>query len=136
MTRSFLLPLLRFGLVGGFVTAVVYVVFIALLKLGMHYLPASACGWAVGVGLNYVLSRLFTFAVKERAHAREFMAFAVGALLQLALGLACYALLMGRLKLGATPAFLINLVVTASFSFLFMRQVVFRRAVAALARDA
>ena len=135
MRRSFLLPLLRFGVVGGAVTTIVYVVFIALLRAGMHYLSASAVGWAVGVGLSYGLNRAFTFAAKTPARPGEFVLFVVGAVLQLGLGLACYALLMGRLHLGATPAFLLNLVVTASFSFLFMRQLVFRRAVLALSRD-
>jgi hypothetical protein len=51
----------------------------------------------------------------------------LGSLLQLGLGLGGYALLIGRLRLDATPAFILNTAVTATFNFLFLRFVTFRR---------
>ena len=119
--------ILRFGLVGGFVTGVVYLAFIGMLKLGVHYLGAAALGWALGLVLSYVLNRNFTFAVKHKASPREYRAFVATYLLQLGLGQFTYWLLMGVLKLGPTVSFLVNLVFTASVSFVFMRWVVFRK---------
>jgi putative flippase GtrA len=127
MNRSLLNNLARFVLVGGFVTGVVYLVFIGLLKLGVYYLIASAIGWAVGVGISYVLNRSFTFGVTHKAQPREFGAFVAGYLLQLAVGQFTYWLLMGAIGLGPTLSFLCNLVFT-TISFVFMRWVVFRRA--------
>lgn len=121
----------RFGLVGGFVTGVVYLAFIGMLNLGVHYLVAAALGWALGLGISYVLNRSFTFAVKHKANRREYAAFIATYLLQLGLGQLTYWILMGLLDLGPTVSFLVNLVFTASVSFVFMRWVVFRKPVEA-----
>jgi len=52
--------------------------------------------------------------------------------LQFAVGSCGYAILIGRLGLSPTPAFLVNLVATAATSFLFMRFVVFRPVIGAV----
>ena len=127
MNRGLLNSILRFGLVGGFVTGLVYLSFVGMIRLGVHYLAASAIGWAFGVGISYALNRTFTFAVPERARPKEFGAFVGGYALQLGLGTFAYWVLMGLLHLGPTVSFLINLVFTSTFSFVFMRWVVFRR---------
>jgi putative flippase GtrA len=119
--------ILRFGLVGGGVTGLVYLVFMGLLKLGLPYLIAATIGWATGVGISYVFNRSFTFAVASKAKPKEFGAFVGGYLLQLGLGLFLYWVLMGVLGLNATVAFVLNVGFTAVFSFVFMRWVVFRR---------
>jgi len=65
--------------------------------------------------------------VPHKPKPKEFGAFVGGYLLQLGLGLFLYWLLMGVLGLEPTIAFLLNVAVTALFSFVFMRWVVFRR---------
>jgi putative flippase GtrA len=125
--KALVKTLARFGLVGGVVTAVVYLAFIGLLRLGVHYLVAATAGWAIGVGLSYGLNRSFTFAVETRANPRELGAFVGGYLLQLGLGLAAYGMLIGVLGFNPTLAFLVNLGLTSTFSFAFMRWVVFHR---------
>ena len=127
MTRPLLKNLIRFGLVGGLVTGLVYLAFKGLLALHVHYLLAAAIGWALGVVISYVLNRSFTFEVAHKAQPKEFGTFVGGYLLQLAVGQATYWVLMGQLRLGADLAFLCNLVFTTSISFIFMRWVVFRR---------
>jgi putative flippase GtrA len=126
MRRVLARSLWRFLLVGGFNTLVVYLVFKGLLALGLHYLAAAALGWAVGVGISYVLNRGFTFEVTHKPHSREFAVFVGGYLLQLAVGQLAYWVLMGVLGLSADIAFLCNLVITTAISFAFMRFVVFR----------
>lgn len=131
MSRALLKKILRFGLVGGFVTGLVYLVFKAMLALGIHHLVAATIGWAAGVGISYVLNRSFTFGVTHRAEPKEFGAFVGGYLLQLGLGLTTYWVLMDLIGLSADLAFVANLFITSTFSFVFMKLVVFRGRTAA-----
>lgn len=120
--------LLRFGITGGVTTGVTYLGFLGLSRLGWHYLPAGVVSWAGGMLVSFLMHRRFTFGIRTQARqGREFGAFVGGALLQLGLGLAGYAVLIGQMKIATTPAFIINLVSTASFSFLFMSLVAFRK---------
>ena len=47
-SRAFLKSLFRFALVGGGITAAVYVAFRLLLKAGLDPVPASALCWLLG----------------------------------------------------------------------------------------
>jgi putative flippase GtrA len=117
----------RFGLVGGFVTGVVYLVFIGLIQIGAHYLTAQAWSWLVGLALGYGLNRTFTFAVAKRVGLVELLLYLSCYLLQYALGAIGFWLWIDQLHFGPTLAFVCNVVITTIFSFVFMRGVVFRR---------
>lgn len=120
--------LIRFGLTGVLTTALSYIGFIGLIRLGAYYELASVASWALGLVLGFAVNRRFTFGVSgSDRRKRDFSLYLVGSLLQLGLGLAGYALLIGRLGLEATPAFVLNTAVTASFNFPFLRYVTFRR---------
>ena len=118
--------LASFGAIGAAITLLNYVVFTGLIRLGVHYLLASAVGWALGLSVSYVLNRRLTFAVRRAYSVREAATFVGGYVLQFGLGSAVYALLIGGLKLDPSLAFLINLVVVSTFSYTFMRRVTFR----------
>jgi putative flippase GtrA len=121
--------LVRFGLTGALTTALSYVVFVGLIRLGLHYAIASVVSWGLGLVVGFAVNRRFTFGISgANRRGRDFSLYMVGALLQLGIGLTGYALLIGRLGLDATPAFVLNTAVTASFNFLFLRFVTFRRA--------
>jgi putative flippase GtrA len=121
--------LLRFGLTGLLTTAIAYAVMAGLTHLGVFYLVAATASWAASLCIGFAINRRFTFQIRGAEQSkRDFGFYALGAVLQLLLGWAGYAVLMGELRLGVTPAFAINLIFTASFSFLFMRFVTFRRA--------
>ncbi len=124
--RAFLGSLFRFALVGGGITAAVYVAFQLLLHLGMDPVPASALCWLFGLGLGYVLNKRVTFELRRGATVAEVATFLAGYGVQLLIGMGGYALLMKRWKLDATVSFVLVTGVTAAFSFLFMRFVVFR----------
>lgn len=99
------------------------------MRSGVHYALASVAAWAASLGLGFMLNRRFTFGISgdaQRLH--DFVVYLTGAVLQLLVGLAGYAVLIGGLKWGATPAFGANIVVTTVFSFLFQRFITFRRA--------
>ena len=124
-----MIRLVRFGLTGVLTTALSYGVFIGLIRLGAYYEVASVASWALGLALGFAINRRFTFGISGAdSRKRDLLLYVAGSLLQLGLGLAGYALLIGRLGLGATPAFVLNTAVTASFNFLFLRFVTFRRA--------
>lgn len=118
-----------FGMAGAVTTGLTYLVFVAAMGTGLHYVLASVSAWASGLVLSYGLNKRFTFLRKSRANAAEATSFLGGYGLQLLLGTAGYAVLIGGLGLKPTPAFLINLVLTSGFSFLFMHLVVFRQPV-------
>ncbi|MBS0172538.1 MAG: GtrA family protein [Nitrospira sp.] len=73
----------RFLFVGGFATALQYVILISLVQgWGVDAVAASTAGFLVSAIFNYVLNRRFTF-ISEVAHARafpRFIAVAVGGL--------------------------------------------------------
>jgi putative flippase GtrA len=120
--------LIRFGLTGALTTALSYVVFVSLIRLRMYYEAASAASWAIGLVVGFAANRRFTFGISGAdRRKRDFTLYILGSLLQLGLGLAGYALLIGRLRLDPTPAFILNTSVTATFNFLFLRFVTFRR---------
>jgi putative flippase GtrA len=120
--------LIRFALTGALTTVLSYVGFIGLIRLGAYYELASVVSWALGLVLGFAVNRRFTFGISGAdRRTRDLSLYIVGSLLQLGLGMAGYALLIGRLGLAATPAFVLNTAVTASFNFLFLRFVTFRR---------
>jgi putative flippase GtrA len=121
--------LIRFGLTGLVTTAIAYVVFVGLIHIGVHYLPAATVAWAASLTVGFVVNRRFTFGIAgAERRKRDFGLYVVGAVLQLLVSLGGYALLIGQLRLAATPAFAVNLVATTSFSYLFLSLVTFRRA--------
>jgi len=119
----------KFGITGLIGAGVSYLLFIACLSV-MSYAPAAVLSWAGTIGFGFLANRRFTFGIKGRVRRRQHAFFyAVGAILQLGLGLAGYALLLGRLKWDPTLAFLVNTAVNAAFGFAFQSLGTFRNEV-------
>ncbi len=116
---------MRFGLVGAGLTLLSYLTFVGLIHVGVQFLAASTIVWAIGVCISYALNRRFTFKAGNRPNLPEFGRFLVGYILQFLLASAIYIILIGRLGLKPTPAFLINLVATSSTNFVYMKLVAF-----------
>lgn len=125
--RAILQRAVKFGFAGALSTGVAYVTLILMLRV-MHYLPAAALSWLASAGVGFVVNRRFTFGiVGSEGRARDLSLFLAGSGLQLALAMAGYAVLLGRMHLDPTIAFAANLVFTTLFSFAFMNLVTFRR---------
>lgn len=124
--------LIRFGLVGGLNTGLMYLLFKGLLALHVHYLLAGAICWVVGVSINFVLHRAFTFQLTHKADLREAASFVATYLLQLVVGQVTYWLMIGQMRISPDIAFVCNLLVTTAISFTIMRWVVFRHRPAAV----
>jgi putative flippase GtrA len=128
MNRAMLQRLLRFVMTGGLTTAVAYVTWMLLLNV-VTYPFATALAWIVAVAIGFVVNRRFTFGIAgPERRAADFGLFLVGALGQLVIGEVGYYVTIGRLGMAPTGAFLINLVLNTTFSFLFLNFVTFRRA--------
>ncbi len=116
--------LLSFAAVGLAATAAHYVVLVTLVELiGMGPIPATTCGYAVGITVSYVLNRRYTFAA--RGGLRQFAKFAtlylVGAVLNGAVmsGLMKVGIWYLWAQIGATA-------LVMSWNFLGARYLVFR----------
>jgi putative flippase GtrA len=117
-----------FGVAGSIATVVSYLGFIGLLKV-TNYVVAATGSWVLGVACGFALNRRFTFGISGPAGQGKHLAlFLLGAVLQYGLAMVGYAILLGRLQLNPSLAFIINLPITTSFSFAFQNLVVFRRA--------
>jgi putative flippase GtrA len=117
----------RFLISGAALTLLAYLIFAGLLALGLHYLIASTAAWVAGIVVSYFLNKGFTFELGRAFVWREFLTLAAGYGLQFLLASLGYVVLIDGLGFQPTPAFLINVVIVAGFSFLFMQFVVFRR---------
>jgi len=62
--------LLRFALVGVTNTALSYVLYLALLRVGAPVAPAAAIAFAAGAANGYALNRRWTFAARDSGRAR------------------------------------------------------------------
>lgn len=118
---------LRFGLVGCLTTGLSIGLFLILMRLGAHYLAASTLAWAAGLSVSFVLNKRFTFDLRTPTTIGEAAAFAGGYVLQLVLSWIGYAVLIDGLTVEPARAAVLVTAAVAVFSFLFMRQAVFRR---------
>lgn len=122
--------LIRFGLVGLLTTGLNFVVFVLLVRLGLHYLIAATAGWGGGLFASFVLNRTFTFALPGPATIGEGARFFGTYVFQLLLGSAGYVVLIDGLGFDPVHAFFINLILVSLFSFTCMKLYVFRPAAA------
>jgi putative flippase GtrA len=118
---------IRFVMTGGLTTVVSYVCTMLLFRV-MSLTPAVVIAWLLTVAVGFTVNRRFTFGIVGREkRGQDFGLFAVGALLQLAIGLTGYWVTIGKLGLDKSLAFLIVLVLNTSFGFAFQSLVTFRR---------
>jgi putative flippase GtrA len=124
MMRAQLLRIARFGAVGGAVTLLTYLVFLACIAMGTHYLVASLSAWAAGVVVGFIAHRSVTF--DDRGAWQGQVVRYVGVyLLQLLFGTATLAALIDLAGLAPWQAYPVNVVFTATFSFVLMSVTVF-----------
>ena len=120
--------LMRFGLTGALTTAIAFAVFMGLTGLRVHYLIANVASWSSALTVGFVVNRRFTFGIAgPERRKRDLALYVTGALLQLFLASAGYALLIGKLRLDRGIAFALNLTMTSTVNFLYLRFVAFRR---------
>jgi putative flippase GtrA len=124
--------LFRFGVVGGGMTLLNYLVFIAVVRLGWGYLAGATIAWVTTVSISYCLNRRFTFRCAGWGGLRDLFGYVAGYVLQFLVSLAGLQLLIGVLHFGPSLAFALNLVATATVSFCYLQWTVFRDSAPAL----
>lgn len=117
--------LARFVLVGGFNTACMYALFVALVALGVHHTLALTADYAGGLLLGYALNRGWTFADRDGVPGSRTRYFAVYLMI--------YGVNAGLLELGVrgfelAPAIaqLPALAIATGTSYVLQRMWVFR----------
>ena len=115
----------RFSSVGLVVAAFNYVVFLAFLTLGLHYLKALLLAWILSVALGFALNRRLTFEVAGKASSGEVAGYVAASLFQLVLALVGFVALIDGLSIPAIVAYPINLAVVTACNFSVMRIFVF-----------
>lgn len=130
MDRAIIGRSLRFACVGALCTLAAYLAFIGLARTG-NYVLATFGAWFAGIALGFALNRGFTYRIKGGYGLKaQFILFMIGSALQMGIASAGYWLLIGKLHLTASQAFLICLPFTAGFMFAYMELVAFGRAAA------
>ncbi|WP_088184650.1 GtrA family protein [Sphingobium sp. Z007] len=119
--------LMRFGMVGGGVTLIAYLLFLGAIAGGLHYLVASVLAWAGGLCVGFVAHRHLTFGDRNGWRGQIWRYIAVY-LLQLLFGTATLAALIDLAGLAPWLAYPVNIVFTATFSYVLMSRMVFRPA--------
>jgi putative flippase GtrA len=116
---------LRFALVGGIGTLGHFTALIFLVS-GLHIHPVigSTAGFIVGMVINYLLNRSFTFS-SSRAHKEAFWRFAAVALLGMFINSSAMALFTMALDFHYLVAQVLATLMTLSWNFLGSRNWVF-----------
>jgi putative flippase GtrA len=118
----------RYGVVGVVSTAINYILFMAGIAIGLHYLLAATLASSVTVIAGYFMNRTFTFAAPGAASIQEFASFLGVFVVQYLLAMFGYALLIGCLTVNPSLAFVLNAVAVAAVAFTLLRLHTFRRA--------
>ena len=118
--------LIRFTLVGGIGTAAHYAVLILLVSgLLIHPVIGSTAGFLVGMVVNYLLNRHFTFA-SQRSHREAFWRFGTVALAGMIINTAMMTLLTVSLEYHYLLAQVLATILTLSWNFFGSRYWVFK----------
>ena len=115
----------------GVVTTVVnFVIYYALLALGMHYLAAQVLAWIGAVIVAYVTNKLWVFESNARSPLeilREFVSFVVSRLFSGAVETALLWLLVDILTLSEGIAKIPVAVLTVVLNYITGKLLVFRK---------
>jgi putative flippase GtrA len=115
--RKVTLAFARFLLVGGFATAVQYVILYLLVSFArMHVVVASTIGYALSAACNYILNYRFTFN-STQAHRISAPRFVVICVCGLALNSGMMILATGYFKLDYMLAQLAATAATLAWNF-------------------
>lgn len=113
---------------GGITTAVNYLLYAALLFLGIPYLGANSAAWIGAVLTAYYLNRRWVFHSKKRL-AAELLSFASLRFLTLLLENLLLWLFIGRFEAAPLPAKITVSVVTVIGNYILCKYKVFKKEV-------
>jgi len=119
---------LRFALVGGVGTAAHYMLLIVMVSgMGINPVISSTAGFILGMVVNYLLNRRFTFH-SRRAHREAFWRFVTVALVGMVINSSAMALFTMKMDLHYLPAQVLATILAMSWNFLGSRHWVFNTA--------
>lgn len=113
--------LIRFILVGGMNTLVSYLLFLLLIKSGMHYVFAMLIVWCAGVLLNFKTLGKWVFGNKDKSLIVKFVTL-YGAIYLISLALLwVFNGVFNNISLSGA----VTVVITSGLSFLGNKKIVF-----------
>jgi putative flippase GtrA len=124
-TASSLRQLAVFVIVGGTNTAITYLIYAALVCLGLHYNVALALDYVVGTAFGYFLHRRWTFGHSGR-HAESLSKFVASCIGVFFLNLALLNAIEWTGFVGPLVGQMVALALSAVFAFLVQKLWVFR----------
>jgi putative flippase GtrA len=68
-------PFVRFSIVGGAVAVIDFILYLALIYSGFHYLLAVAVAFSVGTVLKFSFEKGFVFGNQAKHRAKQFTVF-------------------------------------------------------------
>lgn len=118
--QNSIVQLLRYGLTGASTFLVDFLLLYFLTRGGMHYLPASAISFVVGISCNFLMTKFFAFKSVDAAvgGAAEIFVFLIISLVGLGLTTLLMGLFKGRLGLPVMVAKLISSLLVFLWNFL------------------
>lgn len=124
--RIFIRQFLKFGLVGVSNTAINFVIYYALLSIGINYLIASAVGFIASVLNAYYFNRKYVFHMLKgkisRSLIKTYLSYASTFLLSMIL----MFIMVQYLSVSKIVAPIINLLITIPLNFLLNKFWAFR----------
>jgi putative flippase GtrA len=124
--KSLLSQALRYGVVGLISALLNYILFVAGIASGLHYLISATISSIATLLISYTLNRNFTFAAQGAPNIAEFISFLAVFATQYVCAMAGYTLLIGYLGLDPSIAFILNAFFVAGIAFTLLRNRTFQ----------
>ncbi len=127
--RAIFFQYIRFNIVAVIYTIITYIIFSALIYLGVRYPIALLADYSTGVTLSFFLNKLFTFRYKERTNMKIFARMLLVYLIHFAVSLLLLALIVKIFSERKIVLYLGRLGLTillSAVSFVFQKYFVFK----------
>lgn len=117
--------LILYGIIGSFSSLLDFVVYIALVHVGIHYLIANSFSVVVGITTSFLLNRQFNFKVKD-APLRRFAIFLTVGLCGMVLSNLILYICIDYLSMDKLVSKLLSIVLVVVMQFIINKHITFK----------
>ena len=117
--------LILYGIIGSFSAFLDFLVYTALISMGLFYIQANSISVLVGIGTSFLLNRHFNFKVKD-AVLRRFVIFLIIGLAGLMLSNLILYACIDWLDLDKLLSKLLSIVLVALFQYILNKYITFK----------
>ncbi len=117
----------KYAIVGGLATVADFATFTTLTHaVGLYYVASNMLSVAVGMLVNFTLSRRWTFRVHDKPATKQFIAYATSTGIYLLLSSGLLLLMVEAFDLKRLTAKVVTVAIMTIWNFIMARYVVFR----------